>query len=143
MLEETGVVTRLDGLKAIVSVPRKSACEGCTAGTCKPEEQGMEIEAVNRVGAQVGQRVRVAIHTYPYLMGSMIVYGIPALFLVIGAVIGRELLAGRLPGRDPDIISAVCGFGGFLFSFLLVKFWAGRHKTRPEKQPVIEAILEQ
>ena len=36
-------------------VPRKS-CEGCTAGTCKPDEQSMEIDAVNKAGAKAGQR---------------------------------------------------------------------------------------
>ena len=142
MIEEIGTVIRLDGVSAIVSVPKKSACDGCTAGTCKPEDRGMEIEAINRAGAGLGQRVRITIHTYPYMQGSMIVYGIPALFLVIGAVFGKEVLSGILPDKDPDLLSAFAGFGALLISFLVIKAWSRFRTARTETQPVIEEVLE-
>ncbi|MBA4374386.1 MAG: hypothetical protein C0402_16160 [Thermodesulfovibrio sp.] len=141
MIEETGTVRSTSGMMAIVSVPRKSSCDGCTAGTCRQEEQSMEIEAVNRVGAEAGQRVRVAIKSSVYMKGSMIVYGFPALGLVIGAVLGKEVLSGYFKSVDPDILSAMAGFALFGITLALVKLWSHNAGSTLESKPVIEEIL--
>jgi len=142
MLEEIGTVMSTEGMHARVSVPKKSSCEGCTAGTCTMGEQSMEIEALNKAGAIVGQRVKVMVHTYAYMKGSMIVYGIPALFLVIGAVFGKEIAPRFFPSRDPDILSALFGFGFLLVSFIFIKIWSQKQAAKTESTPVIEEILE-
>ncbi len=140
-MEEIGVVKSVEGVMARVDVPRKSACDGCTAGTCRPEEKFMEIEALNRAGAVVGEKVRVAVKPYTYMKGAMIVYGLPALGLVCGAVIGKELMSKVFPGVDSDILSAVFGFGAFAVSYLLVKVWTNTASKKIESKPVIEEIL--
>lgn len=128
-------------MMAIVSIPRKSACEGCTAGTCRQEEQSMEIEAVNRAGAAEGQRVRVAIKSSAYMKGSMVVYGLPAIGLVVGAVLGKEVVSGFFKGVDPDILSAAAGFAVFGITLLIVKLWSNSTGNKVESKPVIEEIL--
>ena len=143
MLEEIGTVISIEGHHARVSVPKKSSCEGCTAGTCSAGEQSMEIEALNKAGAVIGQRVRVLVHTYAYMKGSMIIYGIPAIFLVIGAVFGKEIMPRFFPSRDTDILSAFFGFSFLLASFILIKFWSQRQAKKDESTPVIEEILDQ
>jgi sigma-E factor negative regulatory protein RseC len=141
-VEEIGVIKSIEGMIAKVSVPRKSACEGCTLGTCNPGEQSMEIEALNAVDARVGQKVRVAMKTYSYLKGSIVVYGVPAIVLVTGAVLGKEVLSHYFNEFDPDIISAIFGFGAFIISFIYIKFWSNRVGKKLELKPVIEEILE-
>ena len=122
-MEEVGVIMSIDGLTAKVSVRRKSACEGCTAGTCKPGEQSMEIEALNPIKAKVGQNVRVVMKPYSYLKGAIIVYGIPAIALVIGAILGKEFFSRYFTGVDPDVVSAFFGFGAFIVFFeIYLKF---------------------
>jgi sigma-E factor negative regulatory protein RseC len=141
-MNETGIVKSINGTTAVVSVGRKSACEQCAAG-CKITDGGAEIEAVNRAKARVGQKVRVEIKPYAYLRGSVIVYGLPALALVIGAVAGKEFFSRFFPSLDPDIVSAIFGFGFFIASFLMVKFWSMRIDKRIEHRPVIEEIIEE
>jgi len=141
MIEEIGTVRSTSGGMAIVAIPRKSACDGCTAGTCKTEEQSMEIEAVNHAGAVEGQRVRVAIKSSAYMKGSMVVYGLPAIGLVLGAVLGKEVLSGFVKGVDPDILSAVSGFAVFGISLVMVKIWSSSIGNKTESKPVIEEIL--
>jgi len=141
MLEEVGTVKSIEGVMAIVDVPVKSACEGCTAGTCRPQDKFMEIEAFNQAGAVVGQKVRVAVKASAYVRGSMVVYGVPALALVLGAVFGKEVLSGFFPGTDPDILSAVAGFTTLCISFIIVKTWTNRTVRKIESRPVIEEIL--
>jgi sigma-E factor negative regulatory protein RseC len=143
MLEEIGTIISIEGHYARVSVPKKSSCEGCTAGTCSVGEQSMEIEALNKAGAVIGQRVRVMVHSYAYMKGSMIIYGIPAIFLVIGAVFGKEIMPRFFPSKDSDILSALFGFSFLLTSFILIKFWSQKQAKKTESTPVIEEILDQ
>lgn len=141
-MEEIGIVKSIEGITAKVSVPRKSACEGCTAGTCKPDEQSMEIEALNKAKAKVGQRVLVTLKASTYLKGSAIVYGIPAIALIIGAILGKELFSNFIKDIDPDILSAIFGFGAFALTFLAVKIWSASVERKTESKPVIEKILD-
>ena len=143
MIEEIGIVKSIEGVTATVDVPRKSACEGCTAGACKIEDQFMEIEALNQIGAKVGQKVRVSVQPYVYMKGSLIVYGIPALGLVIGAVFGKEVMGRFFTHSDPDVLSAVFGFAFFIMSFFIVKVWSNIAGRKTESKPVIEEILSQ
>lgn len=101
----------------------------------------MEIVAFNKAGAEVGQKVRVVIHSYAYMKGAMIIYGIPALALVLGAVLGKEVMPDFFIGTDPDILSAVFGFGFLGLSFVGVKIWADRKTNKTESSPVIEEII--
>lgn len=142
IVEEVGFVRSVDGSLATVAIEKKSACEGCSLKICKPDEQYMEIEALNAVHAAVGQKVKVAMKSYSYLKSSAAVYGIPALFLVIGAVAGKEIFSKLFPDSDPDIISALAGFGMFAISFLCIKLWSLKAGSKKALKPVIEEILE-
>lgn len=142
-MEEIGIVKSLAGSIAVVVVERKSACDQCKAG-CKVTEEGAVVEAINLAKAKIGQKVRIVMKPYTYLKGSIIIYGIPALALIIGAIIGKEFLTSLhlFAGLDPDTVSAICGFGAFVLSFLIVKFWSAKIEKRVEFKPVIQEILE-
>jgi sigma-E factor negative regulatory protein RseC len=141
-VEEVGVIKGIEGIMAVVSIPRKSACEGCSLGICKPDEQYMEIKALNPVHANIGQKVKIVMKSHTYLKGSLIVYGIPALALITGAVIGKEVISPYSVRLDPDIVSAVTGFIAFAVSFIAVKLWSSRAGENIEARPVIEEIIE-
>lgn len=102
----------------------------------------MEIEALNKAGALVGQKVKVIIHTYAYMKGSMVVYGFPALMLVIGAVIGKEVMPRYVPSLDADSLSAIIGFSFLIISFILIKIWSVTQTKKASSTPVIEEILQ-
>lgn len=141
-MEETGVVTSTQGPFAKVAVQRKSICDQCTAGTCHLTEEGAELDALNDIRAEVGQKVRVVLKPYSYLKGSLIVYGLPVLALVVGAVAGKEFFAERFKGLDPELVSAIFAFGAFALSFVVIFFWSRRAEKKTEYKPVIEEILQ-
>jgi len=144
MIEETGVVIKTEGVTATVRVHKRGACEGCAArGVCEPSEEGMEIEALNPVQAQVGQTVEVSIAPQTYLKSAIYVYGLPLIVLIAGAIIGKNIGDLYIKGIDSDLIAAIVGFGGFFITFLLVRAWSRRAETRPEYKPVIEKIIEE
>ncbi|GAB4388113.1 MAG: hypothetical protein Kow0025_05430 [Thermodesulfovibrionales bacterium] len=140
-MEEIGIVTSVDGPMAKVSVQRKSVCDQCTAGTCHLTQDGAELEAINVAKAQVGQKVKVVLKPVAYLKGSLIVYGIPVLALILGAVVGREALPRYFEGMDPDAASAILAFAAFGLSFLGVKIWTSRAEGKAEYKPVVEQVL--
>jgi len=141
-MEEIGVVKSTSGVLATVSVERKSACEQCSEG-CRITEGGAEIEAINQAKALKGQKVRVVLRPYSYLKGSIVVYGLPALALILGAVAGKEFFSSLFSSLDPDIVSAIFGFGAFILAFISVKIWSVRIEKEAAYKPVIEEILEE
>jgi len=141
-MEETGTVSRIEGVNAYVSVVRTGACEHCTAGTCDISGDTMSIEAINEAGARVGQKVRVRMRALAYVKGSLLFYGIPALSLIIGAVIGREVIAVRFSGADPDGVAAITAFALMALSFVAVKVVTRKAEKSVRYQPVVEEILD-
>jgi sigma-E factor negative regulatory protein RseC len=142
-MEETGIVKEIIGPKAIVIVQKQSACDSCPGGSVCKTMGGSEalVEAVNQADAKVGDAVKISFKAYAYLKGTILIYGIPSLMLIIGAVIGKEFLPRFFPGRDPDILSAIGGFGLFILSFVFMKFWTKRYEGKKECMPVIEEII--
>ncbi len=141
-MEEVGVVKSIDGVTATVLVERKSACDKCKEGVCHVSDGGALIEAVNAAKAKEGQRVKVVFRTYTYLKGTVLIYGLPALALIIGAVLGKEFLPRIFSGADPDLLSAVGGFGLFIVTFIAARLFSLRMERKTEYKPVVEEILD-
>ncbi|MDA8389063.1 MAG: SoxR reducing system RseC family protein [Nitrospiraceae bacterium] len=142
-MEEIGVVIKTLGRLATVSIPKpKGICEQCTMGGCNISGEGSEIEALNLAGAKEGQKVKVSMKAFSYTKGSLIVYGLPVLALILGAVIGKELALSHFKGSDPESVSAIFAFAAFGISFLLIKIWTSKAEKKQEYKPVIEEILD-
>ncbi len=143
MINETGTVTKVDGIMALVAVQKKSSCEGCTAGgACKTTAEGAEIEALNPVHAGVGQIVRLSIAPYTYLKGTMLIYGIPVVVLIAGAIAGKNIGDTYFPSINSDLIAAIAGFGLLVLSLLGIKIWSNKMDSNTEYKPVIEEIID-
>jgi sigma-E factor negative regulatory protein RseC len=141
-MDATGVVKELHGSRAIVIVKRESACESCASGaSCRGGVHGAELEAYNEVDAQPGDTVRISFKALTYLKGSLLVYGIPALALIVGAVVGKEVFAGYWPSVEADLVSAMTGFGFLGISVVFLRFIIKRFEKSKELEPVIEEII--
>ena len=144
MIEEVGTVVELRGKHlAMVLCQKSSLCDHCaTAGACHIKDDGRArlVEARNPLGATVGDRVRVAVSTRSFLQSSFLLYIVPLIALVAGAVIGR-LVGERLQGGpDPDLLSAIFGVFFLVGSFLVIR--VGSRVLSPEAfRPQIVAIL--
>jgi len=142
MIEETGTVIKVEGITARVRVQKRGSCEGCAAtGVCDPSEGGMEIEALNPVNAKAGQTVKVSIAASSYLKGTMLIYGLPVIALVSGAITGKVIGEEYFKGFDSDGTAALLGFSAFALTFLFARSWSKKAETRKEYKPVIEEII--
>jgi sigma-E factor negative regulatory protein RseC len=142
MIEEIGIVTKVDGEMAKVMVQKKSACEGCTVqGACKSTENGMEIEAINAAHATEGQTVKIMMKPQVYLKGTMLVYGIPLVLFIAGAIAGKNFGEEYLTGMNSDLVAAVAGFSTLVLALLALKLWAKKTESDTENKPVIEEVV--
>lgn len=142
-MKEIGVIKEISGSTAIVSVQRQSACDSCPGGSiCKLVGNEAQIEAINKANARVGDIVEVKFMPYTYLKGTIFVYGIPALMLIVGAIIGKEILGRFFSNIDPDLLAALTGLSLFILSFFFIKLFSKNLGTKKEYMPVIESIIK-
>ena len=143
MIEEEGIVVEASGDGAKVAILKKSACEKCAAsGVCHPGEGDQDLmEALNPLNAKKGQKVKVAIAPQIYLKASLILYGIPMVSLVGGAIIAKNLAVSF--GADPqsDLWAFSAGMLCMIISFLFLRSYNRKVEKTQEYKPVIIEIL--
>ena len=141
MIEDIGKVVKIDSDKAYVEVERSSACASCGLQEAEELAAGGKVvfEAYNMAGANIGDRVRVQVRTGAYTKASLYVYGIPVLFLVIGAVAGAY--AATILKRSSDTMSGLFAMGGLVVGFIVVFLFRKRGK-KTEYMPVVVEVIQ-
>lgn len=141
---ETGIVKSLDGLNAKVVISRREIpCGHCTQETCTIPDKGIEMEAINIAGAKVGQKVRVVMDSYTFIKGVVVLYILPLIALIGGAIVGKMYLASIWQGINTELLAAIGGFLAFFASLILIKILSGRMEKKTEHTSVIESIVEE
>lgn len=119
MIKENGVVIKTGKSKAWVKTIKSSACEGCAShGSCEAVNEA-EVEAINSVGAKIGDTVVVGFESGALLKVSMMLYLFPVLAMIAGAAIG-SYIAPRYD-MDESVMSAILAFSFFFLSFVCIR----------------------
>jgi sigma-E factor negative regulatory protein RseC len=146
MAEHIGIViqTEENGLVR-VAADRKGACGGCDhrGGGCKSCLTGankMESEAVNPVGAKVGDLVKLQLTTFNLYSGAALLYMLPVLGVLVGAFMG-EWAAGS--DGSFGVIGAIAGafFGlaiGYAFLIAVDRGQGLRRRWMPTITKVVQ-----
>lgn len=137
MNSETGMVVEAQNEIVTVQMKRASACSRC--GACKIwNEQEVLIEAVNKLGAEPGDRVRLDMEAGIFWKALAVLYGLPFTFMMVGFFSGTYL-GGLLGVGEYD---ALVGLGGGVFmaylSYRLIK--AGEPKRKRHRAVVAEVL---
>ncbi|AOY59629.1 MULTISPECIES: SoxR reducing system RseC family protein [Desulfococcus] len=124
MITEYGIVTQVDVKSAWVKTVRRSTCEGCgSKDSCEAAKTG-HVEALNLVGAGLGDTVTVGFETGSLIKISMLLYIFPVLFMIGGAVLGTYLAPQY--GMDESAAAALFAFGSFFISFVCIRLTSSR-----------------
>lgn len=141
MIEEEGVVAEIEGTIAKVAILKKSACEQCAAsGVCHPGDQEY-LEAANPLGAVKGQRVKVVVAPQIYLKASIILYGIPMVALIAGAIIAKNIALWYGFEAQSDLWAFIGGVVCMSISFLFIRSYNKKVEKTQKYKPVIVEIL--
>jgi len=143
MPTEEGIVKSAYRDLALVMTKRGAMCTSCKAhDVCHSLGGGedMEVEALNKVRARAGDRVRIQLSDKALLWASLQVYLLPPIFLLLGAILGQHL-APRW-GLDADLAALLFGFSAFVLVFAVVKVLANRDTKRNLYRPTVVEITQ-
>ncbi|HEY5672470.1 MAG TPA: SoxR reducing system RseC family protein [Malonomonas sp.] len=125
MIEEYGTIVELKGQQiAVVLCAKHSACEHCpSSGACQigDDSETMLVEAFNQIGAKISDRVKVVTSTKHFLQSSFILYIVPIIGLLIGALIGQAIAEMTEVNLDPSLLSAILGVAFLAGTFLCIR----------------------
>ncbi|MBW1998781.1 MAG: SoxR reducing system RseC family protein [Deltaproteobacteria bacterium] len=144
MALEEGVVCRLhrDGWAEVIT-ERKDACSRCSAAhSCRLAGSGatMITKALNRAGAGVHDRVAISLKRHSLLKTAGIVYMIPVICFLLGAIAGVGLTKRLDMGIDTGAV--LFGLAGLGLGFLIV-ILISRSVSHPESlTPIIVRIIQ-
>ena len=141
MVTEAGIVEKTVLNKAVVRIQRSSACAHCSSrGACRvTEEKAMLIEVDNDLRAKVSDHVEISVPEGSLLKLSMLVYFLPILGLIIGALVGAS--SAHYFNVQPTLASIVCGASALGIAFYGLKWLDRRAQARGEYQPRMTRIL--
>jgi sigma-E factor negative regulatory protein RseC len=143
VIEEEGIVVEVTGDIAKVAVLKKSACENCAAaGTCHPDDGDRSLlEAANPLNAVKGQKVKVVLAPQVYLKASIILFGIPMIALVSGAIIAKNLAIRYSGEAHSDLWAFLAGMACLVLSFVFIRLYNKKIEKTQKYKPVIIDIL--
>ena len=146
MIEEVGTVVELKGkMIAVVMCTKSSLCENCaTNGNCAlgDDDNTRLIEVQNPLAAEVGEQVRIATTTKSFLQSSFLLYIVPLIALVIGAIVGKLVGENITTGVDPNLLSAIFGVSFMSGSFLILRLGSNVLSKENYMPKIIEILKE-
>jgi sigma-E factor negative regulatory protein RseC len=140
MMIRQGFVSSTVGQRAVIQLTRHTACGDCGACQLGEENMQLQVEVINKIGAQNGDRVEIEMSDEKVLKAAFIVYIIPliALFVGMGLV---QLLFGQL--QIVEGLSAIAGISLMVLSFLFIRRADKARKEGGKYEMEITQILEE
>jgi len=148
MIEENAIVVGLEQNAAMLEIVRRTPCGLCgqTRG-CGISLWGRLFghrknifKAVNQINAKVGDSVIVGIEEQALLISSLMVYGIPLIAMLAGALLVGGIFAGDSNHVNPghaDFYAAMGAIAGLIIGLLWLKGHAAGRSMDARYQPVI------
>lgn len=143
MIEEHARVIAVRDDQLLLEAQTKTACNACAAkqgcGTSVLSRwvgrKFTRFQAPNTVNAVVGDEVVVGLAETAMLKGSVFVYLMPLLAMIVCAVIADWLIAADAAARDLLVIGAAVG--GFALMLAVSRRYLAGSRNRDQLKPVV------
>ena len=133
--EEQGRVVGMENGVAMVELDPQERCAGC--GLCAASEGKMRLTLDAVEGLKPGQVVIVGIDRSRFLRSLFLLFGLPLIGLVAGAVLGA---AHPIPGMTGDASAAVLAVVLLVAAFLVALLYDRKVAAKAMPQPTILRI---
>jgi sigma-E factor negative regulatory protein RseC len=144
MSRKKGRVSRVDPNGwAMVITEKGDACSNCeSAQFCHSLADCSRIETrvINKADARVGDSVSLSLNSRSILKSALILYLLPTVSLVVGAVGGAGLHGHIGIGETSGAI--LFGLVGLVIGFAAARLISGRQKISSALTPVIDRIIK-
>jgi len=146
MLETRAIVVRIDGQHALVQADQGNGCEQCNGKGCGTGKlsrlfcsKPRQFQVENPINAGLDDEVIISVADGAILHGIGMVYLLPLLLLVIGAMLGNQW---AVQAGQRDAYAALGSLLGLIVGFALAKWILFRH-ARSRFQPYIARLWRQ
>ena len=144
MIEETATVVECQDEYAWVEAQRKTACGQCQVrkgcGTSVLAQvvgkKAARMRVLNPVQARVGDQVVIGLHEAAMLTGSLAVYLLPLLSLLLFAITGK-VVAEQLGIASSEAVTILFAVIGLLIAAIWLRMFSRRIANNRRYQPVI------
>ena len=141
MLETRAIIVQVEGQYALVQASQANGCEQCKGKGCGSGKLSQlfcskprQFQVDNPINAGVGDEVVISVAEGAILRGIGLVYLLPLLLLVIGAMLGSAWV-GQSAGQH-DGYAAAGALLGLAAGFVAVK-WISLRQAGNHLQPYI------
>lgn len=129
MIETSGIVKKIDGKEAIVSISGKSDCQNCK-NSCFNAPKCINIKAINNLNAQPGQTVLIGMKSLIFWKSIIFVFLLPLLLFISCAVMTFFLASQYITVHQPDLLAAIVSVIFLILYFLFLGFiYKKKNKT--------------
>ena len=122
-----GIVKETRGEWAKVEIQRHQSCKNC--GACgafsgSSENKKAEIDALNLVGAEKGQFVKIESQLKDMLLAAFILYIFPLLVFFAGLWVGFNYQLFIFITSSPELNGLLLGFAGMTAAYFFIRRWS-------------------
>lgn len=146
MVEEIGSIVEVRGKQvAVVMCEKSTFCEHCASmESCQVghDNKSKLVEAYNAIGAQVGDKVRLSVSSKTFLQSSFLLYIVPLIALIVGAIAGQTIGTSLETGPDPNLLAAILGIAFMIGSFFIIRV-GSRALPKENYMPRIVAVVDE
>ncbi|WP_455209022.1 SoxR reducing system RseC family protein [Kaarinaea lacus] len=144
MLEEHATVVAVDAGGIWVEVQRQSACGQCAAnkgcGSAVLQKvlgnKRNMFRVIGDVPVRVGDEVVIGINENALIKGSLLVYALPIISIIVFAMLG-ETIAEETLSIDSDYMSVLGALMGLIISVLSLRWHSRKTSINPQFQPIL------
>jgi len=141
MIEETAIVSAVQGDYALLQTQRRSACQSCSVkqgcGTSVLSrvvgKKSTQLSVLNTLSVQVGDEVVIGLEENALVQGSLLVYTLPLLMLLLSAVLGEYWASSQ--GLNTEWAAIIFAVLGFFLSLLVIRLGFFGSKLSQRIQP--------
>jgi sigma-E factor negative regulatory protein RseC len=140
MLETRAIIVQVEGQYALVQANQANGCEQCNGKGCGTGKLSQlfcskprQFQVDNPINASVGDEVVISVAEGAVLRGIGLVYLLPLLLLVMGAMLGS---IGVEQPEQRDGYAAAGALFGLAVGFVIAK-WISSRQARSHFQPYI------
>ena len=140
MIEERARVIAVGEGYAWVETYRQTACGSCSSPGCGTATlskllgtRPTRVRALTALPLQAGDEVIIGVAEMALLKSSLVVYLLPLLLLLLGALVGKMLIGNELA-------AILLGLGGLAVGFAGLRSVSQRLVGDPRWQPVVLAV---
>jgi len=147
MIEEKATVIAIEGDDALVQTQRRSACQACSVksgcGTSVLSkvigQRVSQIKVHNILNVKIGDEIVLGINDNALVQGSLLVYTLPLILLLIFAVVGEYWAQSQ--NLNTELVSIVSGLLGFVIAIFITRFSILKTRLKNKIKPHMLRVI--